>query len=161
MKDLRYLALFVLMALLVACDVTRAAAPLVLPQSTAAPQAAHVPPAEVVVKPRRIPNGLKVEGTIPEAVTERFYHLAALYPDVAQQTRRIVARRAGRKGWVISYERTVIYINVDRADVTDVLTEQYGRRVYVLLKRTEPQAVKRFKTWQQFSANLLIQVGAK
>lgn len=156
MKDLRWLAILVLMALLVACDVTRAAAPLAVNLPTAAPQTAHVPPAEVVVKPRLIPPGLRVEGSIPASVLDRFYALAYLYPDVAKRTTKIVARRAGGKGWAVSYEAKTIYINVDKGEyvLIDTLTQQFARRAFDHLRKYQPATAKTFRTWQRFAGVL-------
>jgi hypothetical protein len=154
MKDLRWLALFVIMALLVACDLRPASAPpLALPlvQATALP---HDPPAQPIVKPRRIPDGLRIEGAVPPLVLDRFYALAYMYPDVANKTKRIVARRAGGKGWAVSYERTVIYVNVDKGEylLADTLTDQFARRAFDYLKRTAPNTAKSFRTAKRLGA---------
>jgi hypothetical protein len=136
---------------------TAKAPPLVvsLPKSTPLP---HDPPAEpqAIIRPRLIPPGLRVEGPIPDSVTERFYRLAYLYPDVAKRTQRIVARRAGGKGWAVSYEAKTIYINVDKGEyvLTDKLTEQFARRAYDHLKRYQPITARTFRTWQRFAGVL-------
>jgi hypothetical protein len=154
MKDLRYLALFVLMALLSACDLTTAKAPplvVSLPQSTAVPQVVAAKPAES--NRRLIPSGLKVDAGIPALVTDRWYALAYMYPDVAKRITRIAARKVV-KGWVISYEAQTLYINTWYGDyvLADKVTEQFARRAYDHLRRHQPNAAKSFRSWKVFAA---------
>ena len=77
-----------------------------------------------------------------------------MYPDVANRTKRIVARRAGGKGWTVSYERTTIYVNVDKGEylLADTLTDQFARRAFDYLKRTSPGTAKSFRTWKRLGA---------
>lgn len=133
---------------------THASAP---PLFVAAPQATSVPQTvtqPVKAEPRRfVPPGLKVDAAIPALVTDRWYRLAAMYPDVAKRITRIVARKAP-KGWIISYEARTLYVNTWYGEyvIADKVTEQFARRAYDHLKRYQPNAAKSFKTAKVFAA---------
>lgn len=156
MKFLAPLFAFLTIALYsAACDAgQRATAPLVLPlpQSTAAPQTAHVPPVEVVVKPRLIPPGLKVGAGVHADVIDRWYELAYLFPEVASRIKRIEVRNVRAK-WVVSYEAKAIYLNAHYGPNVqiDALTKQFARRAFDHLKRHNLPKVRIYKTWQRLA----------
>lgn len=87
---------------------------------------------------------------VPDAVLTRFSTLASMYPQVARGIKTIEPRTG--VSWVISYERTVIYVNVDKSDqeLTAALTTQFARRAYAVT----PWLHKSFRTWRAFAAAL-------
>lgn len=150
---MRYLGILILMAVLLsACDLTRASAPPLVVSVQATPQP-HDPPQESEPKREYIPPGLKVGAGVPALVTERFYRLAYMYPDVAKRTQRIEARR-GVKGWQVSYESPVIYVNTWYGEyiLADKLTQEFAKRAFAQLQRSAPGTAKTFRTWKRFAA---------
>lgn len=155
---MRYLALLILVAALLATSCTPATAPglptLAALSVVSEPQQPHVPPAEPEPPARYIPPRLKVGPNVPSAVTDQWYELAAQYPAVALRIKRIEARHAGKR-WAVSYEQAVVYVNVDLGTyaVNFELTRQFARRAYDWLRRNYPAHARRF-TREQFTAQL-------
>lgn len=92
---------------------------------------------------------------VPSEVAAQWRKLASQYPAVAGRIARIEVRHAGRR-WVVSYERSVVYVNGDMGAyaINFELTRQFSRRAYDYYRLWWPGTAKRF-TREAFTARML------
>jgi hypothetical protein len=180
MKDLRYLALFVLMALLVSCDLTTAKAPplvVSLPKATALPAQTTTPPVNGSVPLSHFEAGKAViepnfyyDRQVSTEVIGVFVSLARHYPGSAKGIKKIIAVRYPRIAWAVNIDAGVIYVNValthcktksawcanGKIDHAKALAYRYAQQaIWPMWKRNRNSGdTKRYGSWQRFAVAL-------
>lgn len=168
MKDLRYLALFVLMALLVACDLTTAKAP---PLVVSLPKATQSPLTVVIERPVMsardyVEPNLYIDRQLPNEVVGSFYAVSVKFPGVAKGIKKIIAVRYPKVGWAAKFDPGVIYVNLGithcktktawcvkgKIDHARSLAYQYGRAIFAQWQAAKDRRAVAWRDGQRFAA---------